>query len=148
MADRDMSNKLFSFDKMRKFVGLKVSVGAAGALTLDAANSKGVASITRNSAGNWSIQFGYIANGNTFADRYRRFLGMKFVSNTSGVGANTPTTVSYGASVVNDATATTGILTILLAGPTAAGNTAPAAVDPANGEVVYLVFEFADSDAP
>jgi hypothetical protein len=148
MADRDMSNKIFSFDKMRKFLSMKVAVGATGALTLDAAKSKGIASVTRNSAGNWTVQFGYIANGNTFQDRYNRLVGVRAIYDTSGVGANTPRVALYGCDVVSDTTGTDGKLVLLHTGPTAAGNTAATAVDPANGEVVKLVFEFADSDAP
>lgn len=148
MANRDMTNQLYSFDKMRKFVNVRVSVGASGAVTLDAAKSKGVASVTRNSAGNWTIQFGYIANSVTVADQYTRLLSLSTHMKTDGVGANARTTASYGCDVVSDTVATDGKITVQFAGPTNSTTTTAIAVDPANGEVAFLEFEFADSDAP
>jgi hypothetical protein len=70
------------------------------------------------------------------------------VYDTTGVGANAKKAASYGADIVGNTIATNGQLVVQHTGPTAAGNTASAAVDPASGEVVYLSFTFADSDAP
>ncbi len=131
--------------KERCFIDLRVTVGAAGALTLDAVNSIGILSITRNSAGNWTIQFGYAGNVNV-TETYTRLLGMSWHSTTTAVGANTPSTIERVA-VASNAVSTTGQITLLLTGPTAAGNTAQVATDPANGEIFHVAFQLCNSNA-
>lgn len=148
MANRDMTMQAYYFDKACKTVNLKVSVGAAGALTLDAPHSKGVATVVRNSAGNWTIQFGFSANGTLFQDNYNRLLAMDAVYDTTGVGVGAKKAASYGADIVGNTINSNGQVIVQHTGPTAAGNTASIAVDPAPNEVVYLSFTFSDSDAP
>lgn len=148
MANRDMVNQAFFFDKACKTVNVKVSVGAAGAVTLDGPKSKGVASVTRNSAGNWTIQFGFSANGTLFADNYNRLVAVDAFYDTTGVGVNAKKTAGYGADIVGNTIASNGQLVLQHTGPTNSSTTTPIAVDPAPNEVVYLSFTFADSDAP
>lgn len=145
MANRMMDGGIRSFTKERCFVDLRVAVGAAGALTLDGINSEGILSITRNSAGNWTVQFGYIGNTNV-TETYNRLLAMSWYSTTTTVGANTPSTVERVA-VASNTINTNGQVVLLLTGPTAAGNTAQVAVDPANGETFHVSFQAKNSDA-
>lgn len=148
MANRDMTHQLFSFEKARKFVNLRAVVGAAGAVTLDAPNSKGVASVTRNAPGNWTVQFGYLANGNLVVDQYNRLVGFMPSFDTTAVGANKATACAYGADIVGNTVNSTGQIVIQMSGPASGTSTLPAGTDPAPNEVVYLQFEFADSSAP
>lgn len=148
MANRDMTNQAFFFDKACKTVNIRVSVGAAGAVTLDGPRSKGVATVVRNSAGNWTIQFGFSANGTLFSDIYNRLVAMDAIYDTTGVGGNAKKAAGYGADVVNNTIAANGQIVIQHTGPTNSTTTTPIAIDPASGEVVFLSFTFADSDAP
>lgn len=51
MANRYFNNQFqYSFEQMPVSLFLKASIGASGAVTLDAANSKGIASITKETA--------------------------------------------------------------------------------------------------
>ena len=145
MANRQMDGELRSFVKERCFVDARVSVGSAGAVTLDTVNSIGVLSVTRASAGNWVVQFGYAGNVNV-TETYSRLLAFSWFSTTSGVGTNTASTIGQAAIALNVIN-TTGAVTVLLTGPTAAGNTAQVATDPANGEVIHLSFQVKNSDA-
>jgi len=66
-----MANRLFTqfqYTLEKKIVHLygKVAIGAAGAPTIDAAGSKGIASIVRNSAGKYTV---------TLQDAYVAFMG-------------------------------------------------------------------------
>jgi hypothetical protein len=67
MANRFFSQFQYSLEK--KVVNLfgQVAIGATGAPTISAANSKGITSIARNSAGKYTI---------TLQDSYNRFLGL------------------------------------------------------------------------
>lgn len=134
-----MGNRIYSFERDRKMVNARVTIGAAGAPTLDAANSKGVASIARNSAGDYTITFGTTVNSQIVPDVYYKFLQMSCViQNATGV----PITAGYGIKAI---TLSAGTIEFVMQGPTAAGNTAPIPTDPASGDVLWLEFEFGDS---
>lgn len=148
MANRDMTLNSYYFDKGIKTVNCRVSVGAVGAVTLDGPNSKGVATVTRNSAGNWTLQFGVSVNGVLMADNYLRLTAFDVFYDTTGVGANAKKAASYGADIVGNTISTNGQLVVQHTGPTNATTTTAIAVDPASGEVVYMSFSFCDSGAP
>lgn len=80
MSNRDMTNQVYSFEKMRKFVNARVSFGSTGAVTLDAARSKGVLSATRQSTGLYTFQFG-VAIGSSLNqyDYYAKLLGIEYL---------------------------------------------------------------------
>lgn len=139
MANRNMGNRIYSFERDRKMVNARVTIGAAGAPTLDTANSKGVLSIARNSAGDYTITFGASLNGVNAVDVYNKFLQMSVVvQNATGV----PITAGYGIKAI---TLSAGTIEFVMQGPTAAGITAPIPTDPADGDVLWLEFEFGDS---
>jgi len=145
MANRQMDGALRSFVKERCFIDMRATIGAAGAITLDAVNSIGILSVTRNSAGNWTVQFGYAGNIN-ITETYTRLLNINWVFNTLAVGANTPSTVAQIA-VASNTVNTNGQIVLLLTGPTATANTAQVAADPANGEIAHIGFQLANSGA-
>lgn len=58
MANRYFTQFIRSLAKDPVFLFGRVTFGAAGAPTLDAVNSKGIKSITRNSAGNYTVVLG------------------------------------------------------------------------------------------
>lgn len=78
MANRDMTQIQFSFEKARKTVNAHVYFGASGAITLDGPGSKGVASVTKVAtpaqAGTYTFVFGVSVNGNTQLDTYKKLL--------------------------------------------------------------------------
>lgn len=93
MSNRDMTHQSFSFEKLRKVVNARVSFGAAGAPTLDGPNSKGVLGVTRNSAGNYTFQFGVSVNNLSQIDSYIKLLAVDWlpdVSYVSGVSTAAP----------------------------------------------------------
>lgn len=94
----------------------KVTIGAAGAPTLVAINSLGIASVSRVSAGLYSIVLG---------QKYQRLLMVNAVFVAGG--ANAPIF-----SIALDNVASTGILRVQFR------NDAGAATDPGNGEVLLL----------
>jgi hypothetical protein len=102
MANRDMVNQAFSFEKHRKVVTGRLSFGAAGAPTLDGPNSKGILGITRNSAGNYTIQFGVSVNGLSYLDGYIKMLAIEWVPDVSYVVGPAPAAVGQMAIYRND----------------------------------------------
>ena len=100
--------------------------------TLDAANSKGVLSVTRGgSVGLYTIVFGTAAQ----LDAYVKFLGMDVtVQNSTGV----PLTPGYGLKTNSIADPAQALLVFQLL------NAAGAAAEAANLDTLYLQFEFSD----
>lgn len=94
------------------------AIGATGAPTINASKSKGFTSITRNSAGNYTL---------VLQDVWVDFLG--FQATVLDSGANTVCTVY----VVSQAVATSGTRTIVFQCLDFAG----LAVDPRNGASIY-----------
>jgi hypothetical protein len=120
MANRYFKSQFtYSFRVQPVRLFAKITFGAAGAPTLSANDSVGVASVARNGAGDYSI---------TLSDIYPKFLLAKHVFDTSGTGA---APASPGMYVKSNAVASTKILRVVF-------NAAGTATDPASGEIVYL----------
>lgn len=135
MANRYQNQ--FSATMEKKVVSLfaKVAFGASGAPTLSAVNSKGVLSVTRNSAGTYTFVFG--SNATLPKDVYVKLLSADVIFNS---GASAP--ASPAIYVKSDLSATTAAsLQVVL-------NAAGTATDPASGEIGYFNFIFGDSTAP
>lgn len=109
-------------------VFMKVNIGATGAPTLVTANgaSKGVASITRNGAGDYSI---------VLNEAWKSLLMVEAVFDAGASAPASPTV-----SIKSNAVSSTKTLRILC---TAAG----VATDPASGEVMYLKITLKQSSA-
>lgn len=105
---------------------LRVSIGASGAPTLVSGQNKGVLSIVRNSAGNYTI---------TLTDSYRRLLNaeQKFI-----VATGVPAAPSM--NIVSDNVATLATPTVVI--QTVTGSTP---TDPANGEIMLLQLSLKNS---
>lgn len=67
MANRFFESRRYSLEKQIVELFFKFAVGASGAPTLDALNSKGIKSVARNSAGNYTV---------TLQDQYSKFLSL------------------------------------------------------------------------
>lgn len=108
----------FRYSKERDVVELflKVSIGASGAPTI--VQGKGITSITRNSAGNYSI---------LLPDTYNMMLDMNAIFLS---GASAP--AAPGVNIVSETVASTKIVRIQCR------DVAAAAADPASGEVLML----------
>lgn len=134
MANRSFTQFQWSMEKNPAALWAKVAIGATGAPTIDAVNSKGVKSINRTSAGLYVVTFGVGAN----VDIYNRiyFASHKFI-----VASGTPAApLMY---IVSQAVATAGTVTIQF---TAVDGTT--ATDPASGEELRLEFALKTSTAP
>lgn len=102
MSNRDMTHQSFSFEKLRKVVSARVSFGASGAPTLDGPNSKGVLGVTRNSAGNFTFQFGVSTNGINYPDSYVKLSALEWQPDVSSIGTAAPAAVGQAAIYRND----------------------------------------------
>lgn len=102
MANRDMNHLSYGFEKARKVVNARVSFGASGAPTLDGPNSKGVLGITRNSAGQFTIQFGISQNGVNVYDYYQKLLAIEWLPDVSYIAGSAPAAVGQPALVRSD----------------------------------------------
>lgn len=112
----------------------KVTFGASGAPTLVAANSKGIKSISRVSAGKYNITL-----GNAQAvDTYPGLLHVKHVFDESSNSGTAP--AAPGMFVTSNLVSTTGVLQIVF-------NSAGTATDPASTEIVYLEIVVKNSTA-
>lgn len=122
-----------TFEKKVVNVFAKVTFGASGAPTLDKANSKGIVSVTRNSAGDYTFVFGTQAG---MLDTYVKLLGVTHVFK------NTSAPASPAMFIKNDSTGTAGTCSMEVV-----FNSAGTATDPASGEVLLMQFTFGDSTA-
>lgn len=127
MANRYFNQFHFSPVPMYTSLFAKVSIGASGAPTLVTAGglSKGVASVSRSSAGDYVF---------TLADTYNYLVGLKGVFKASA-GAAAPNV-----SIKAESVASAKTVEIL----TQAGGVN---TDPANGEVLFLEIELKNSSA-
>ncbi len=125
MANRRTFQFRYSFEQKPTEVFAKVTIGASGAPTLVAANSKGVKSIVRNGAGDYTI---------TLQDNYPALLMMKHVINS---GSSAPASPGMYIKADTSSAATPAINFIM--------NAAGTATDPASGEIVYLQMVFRNS---
>lgn len=108
-----------------------VTFGSSGAPTLDAANSKGVVSVTRNSAGNYTFVFGTSASR---LDNYSYLCMVKQVF----INASAPASPGMFIVADNSASPTQASIQVQF-------NAAGVATDPASGEQVKLEFTFRNS---
>lgn len=110
----------------------KVTFGSTGAPTLSVANSKGIVSVTRNSAGVYTFVFGTSAASK---DTYYKLLMAKHVF----LNATAP--ASPGMYIVaNNVAAAAASIQLTF-------NSAGTATDPGSGEVVFLQFLMGNSSA-
>jgi len=134
MANRRYRSQFrFSMHKDPVDIFARVSFGASGAPTLDAKNSPGIVSVTRNSAGNYTFVFG--TNSQIALDTYNYLLdvGARFVSSSAPAAP--------GMYVSNNQINVVGVASITLQ-----FNAAGVAADPASGESVLLDFILRNSD--
>ncbi len=126
MANRTFRQFRYALEAMPVDIFAQAAIGAAGAPTINVANSKGVTSIARNAAGKYTI---------TLQDKYVRLMGVAAMFTVAGVAA---------APVINvfsSAVSSTGVLIIQLS------DAAGVAADPASGEVMNLVLTLSNSTA-
>jgi hypothetical protein len=128
MANRYFDQFQLSLEKSKVRLFGKVSIGATGAPTLDAVNSKGVASITRNSAGNYTV---------VLQDVYSRFMDFH---PCLVVGAGTP--AAPHCFVVSESVANVASKAIVIQFTAADGVTA---TDPADGESLRFTLDLKNS---
>ena len=86
MANRSFQ-RLQALDKQIKVIHGQFAVGASGAPTLSASKSVGVKSVTRNSAGDYSLVLGTPSGD---SDLYNHFFGMYFdIQKSTALGGTT-----------------------------------------------------------
>lgn len=129
MANRMFSQLQLSLEKAVVKLWAKVAIGATGAPTLSAANSKGISSITRAAAGNYTI---------TLQDKYVKLLGFQC---TFMDAAGLPDAPMVALDTDTDVTATSPIIHFYTA------SSAGVAADPANGETMYIEITLSNSGA-
>jgi hypothetical protein len=113
-------------------VFVKFSVGATGAPTLDAANSKGIKTITRTGVGAYTVAFGGAAG----VDTYQRLMGLGFNSIAASTSAS-------GVQIVADNSANKTAPGVNIVFTSAPG----VAVEVGNGEVILLDIILSNSTA-
>lgn len=126
MANRLMDQFKYSLEKKICQIYCDFTVGGTGAPTLVSLNSKGVTSITRNSAGKYTI---------VLDDNYTKFLG-GHISVINAVAAAAPITQFWSASP------STGTIVIQLL------DAAGAAADLASGAEVVVKMELGNTSVP
>jgi hypothetical protein len=129
MANRWMNQFFLSFVKGKAVIYGQFSVGAAGAPTLSAVNSQGVASITRNSAGRYTI---------VLQDTWVKFL--QYASNVTLSGSAPAVKSYYVVSQTVSAPATKNLVVEYL-------NSGGTATDPDNGAVINFEIVLNNSTA-
>lgn len=127
MANRYFNQFQYSLEKGVVHLYAKVAIGSTGAPTLSTANSKGIASITRNTTGDYTI---------TLQDTYKKLLSFQLVFlDASGL----PDAPLYGLDDSTDVTTKTVRFVTCSATGTAA--------DPASGETMFVKIELSNSTA-
>lgn len=129
MADRAFYNNVGTLENRVVHLYAKVTVGATGAPTLTSGN--GIASIARNSAGNYTI---------TFDDTYNEFLFAHFLVENAADQA--PDTVGFVPKLDSHDVDASGGGTVTFAWQAADDG---ADVELANGTVFYAKFELRNS---
>lgn len=133
MANRWLDQFTATFNKSMVLVYSKVAIGATGAPTLSAANSKGVVSVTRNGTGLYTFVFG---TNSTSLDKYYQLCKVQ----ATFKNATAPAAPLMYVVADNSAAAAASIQVQFLS---AAG----AAADPGNGETLLIQFDFQNSSA-
>lgn len=134
MANRRYNNQQFTMVPGAVSLFASISFGTSGAPTLNTAASKGIISVTRNSAGNYTVLFGTKVG---MPDVYNSLLMVNKVAISSGAAAAPEMRVS-----VNNVSSTT------VPGITIVFSNAGTATDPASGESVLLEIDLKNSSAP
>lgn len=141
MANRFWNMPSYQLEKQPVRLYAHITFGASGAPTLDTANSKGFSSVTRNSAGKFTLVLGQTAS-KLALDTYNRILSFHSffdATNNSGTAPAAPLVYLIGNSVGTAGTASFQIETT---------NTSQSATDPANHEGLYLEIQLSNSNAP
>lgn len=130
MANRLMGRNIMSLEKAPVVLFAKVTIGGTGSPTLSASQSLGISAITRSAAGKYLVKFG----GPAGVDSYQRLMSanvVPLVATTSAIN---------GFSIVadNSASAVPHVIIQCVSG------SAPAAADPASGEVLLMKFELSN----
>ena len=138
MANRWLNQFSKTLEKEVVKLYAHVTFGASGAPTLIAADSKGIVSVTRNSAGKYTFVFGTKAG---MLDTYDKLLDVQHLNDTIGTSAAPTSPILYltANSVSSPTSASLQIQFVNLSG---------AATDPANLEGAYFEFTFKNSNAP
>ena len=137
MANRSFQ-RLQALDKQIKVIHGQFAVGASGAPTLSASKSVGVKSITRNSAGDYSLVLGAVGGD---SDLYSHFFGAYFDIQKSTAIGSTAGGASFqlkGAPTVS----TNGTVNFI------ALNSSGAAAEIGNGETVHFMIVVKNSSLP
>lgn len=134
MANRFFNQFTNSLDKGVVKLYAKVAIGASGAPTLSAINSKGFVSVTRNSAGKYTFVLG---TSSSKLDTYNRILDVQAQFKTSSAAPAAPT-VALVADSVNTLGTSSFAITCF------SGSTA---TDPASGETMYVELTLSNSSA-
>lgn len=128
MANRWMNQFAHSLEKSKCFLYGRFTVGATGAPTIDAVNSKGVTSITRTGVGKYSV---------VLNDNWNRLFLFEFVSIFS-------TPASVAAALLSEQVANVASPSFVVQFYSAAGT----AVELANGEDIRFEIVLKNSTAP
>lgn len=129
MANRFFQQFRYSLEKNVVDLFCDVTVGATGAPTKVVANSKGISTVVRNSAGKYTI---------TLQDSYYKFLGCEVSIIGTGGAAAAPTFFVVSQAVTNATTPT-----VVVQFQDSAGT----ATDPASGEEFILHIVVGNSSA-
>lgn len=127
MADRLLNQFGATFEKAVVTIFGDVTIGATGAPTLVAGKSKGIKSIVRNSAGDYTVQF---------ADKWNKFLGFW----VGMIKATAPSSPTMSVKAINMQAAGGATVEFVLF-------TGAVATDPASGEELYIEASFGNSSA-
>jgi hypothetical protein len=127
MANRMFSEFQYSLEKAVVHLYGDVTFAAAGAPTLVTGKNKGIKTIVRNSAGDYTI---------TLQDPYQRLLNMDLVF----IKATAPSAPAAFISALAVSTVAAPTIRVVF-------NAAGTATDPASGEEVLLSFELSNSVA-
>lgn len=125
MANRNFNQFSLALEKLQVNLFASATIGSTGACTLVTANSKGIASITRNSAGNYTI---------VLQDKYYKFLDFSVTTkNASGVSA------APNVGMISNNMSTPSINFVMSTGGTP--------TDPASGDTLYMRITASNSSA-
>lgn len=139
MANRFFNQFRLSLEKQVADVFARITFGASGAPTIVTAQTKGVVSVTRNSAGKFTFVFGTNAS---MLDTYNKLLGVTVAFDSSGNSDTAPAAPLW--DITDNSISTAGTASIQLT----FRNTSGTATDPASTEAIYVNFTFRNSNAP
>lgn len=131
MANRQFSQFRYSLEKAVVDLYAKVAIGATGAPTLS--RGKGIASISRTSAGLYVI---------TLQDKYNALLHVSCAQIDGTVPMTAPVF-----NVVSETVGSTKLVTVQFTAATAAGDTTLVAADPDNGATLLIKITLSNSSA-